>query len=360
MFQEVFRIPYFNIPIYGYGLMMVLGFLGALQLARFLAKRSGIDPEIFVNAAIIALITGVAGARLSHVLENLSVYTNPARSAWENLKDAINIRSGGLTFYGGFLLAFPCTVAYGLYKKVPIRRGMDIVAPCLMIGLGVGRIGCFLNGCCEGAECNLPAPFGVQFPYGTNPYQRQLAEADPKKQLDPSLMPPPGALRTYVDKTTGRTMPLNPPSALTKQEIAEAYAGDPVERDQLLAKVEPLHSRTVHPAQLYSTLTAGLIAVFLVAYYSLPHAPGRVFALMLMVEAPSRFLLEMLRAEPAFVGHGTSRLSFLPPMSFSEFLSVWLFLLGVVLWVAFKGPPDDLGQPGVADAETPRGAQPAV
>src|SRR3954453_13757129 len=164
MLQEVFTIPGLNIPVYGYGLMMVLGFLAALQLARFLARRSRIDPEIFVNAALIALVTGVLGARLSHVLENIGTYTNPNRTAWENFVDAINIRSGGLTFYGGFLLAFPCTLAYGIYKKVPAKRGMDIVPPCLIIGLGVGRVGCFLNGCCEGSECNLPAPFGIQFP----------------------------------------------------------------------------------------------------------------------------------------------------------------------------------------------------
>src|SRR5687768_14715138 len=64
-----------QMPIYGYGVMMVLGFFGALQLARFLARRSGIDPEAFVNAGLIALLTGVIGARLSHVLESLPQYT---------------------------------------------------------------------------------------------------------------------------------------------------------------------------------------------------------------------------------------------------------------------------------------------
>src|SRR5262245_17612495 len=98
MLQEVFRIPtpWGSIPIFGYGLMMVVGFLCAVQLAKFLARRSGIDPELFVNAALIALVAGVAGARLSHVLENFSEYTRADRSLGENLFAMINIRSGGL------------------------------------------------------------------------------------------------------------------------------------------------------------------------------------------------------------------------------------------------------------------------
>src|ERR1051326_1051127 len=135
-----------SIPIYSYGLMMVIGFLAAVQLAKFLSRRVGIDPEIFVNAALIALVAGVIGARLSHVLENLGDYTRADRSVWENFLNMINIRSGGLTFYGGLLLAFPIVVLYGIKKKVPIRRGMDVAAPCIVLGLAFGRIGCFLNG----------------------------------------------------------------------------------------------------------------------------------------------------------------------------------------------------------------------
>jgi phosphatidylglycerol:prolipoprotein diacylglycerol transferase len=337
MLQELFRIPGLGTPIYGYGLMLVLGFLGALALARFLARRSRIDPEIFVNCAIIALGFGVAGARLSHVLENLGTYTNPNRSVGENLLDAVNIRSGGLTFYGGFLLATAACIAYGLYKGMPIRRGMDIVAPCLMIGLGVGRVGCFLNGCCEGGQCDLPAPLAVQFPYHTNPYLKQFADGT----LDPSRQPPPEAVAFAED---GRT-----PVVLGKDQIAARLASDPARRDKVLAEVSTLRSNKVHPAQLYSTITALLLALFLTAYYTLPHAPGRVFALMLMAEAPTRFLLEMLRAEPPIVGPGSVNhtLTWLPNLSFSMVLSAWLFLIGAVLWYAFRGRPDDMTEPKV-------------
>ena len=128
MLQDLFHIPGTHITVHGYGLMMVIGFLLAAQLAKSLARRSNLDPEVFVNAGLIALLSGVIGARLSHVLENWHQYTDPSRTAFANFKDAINITSGGLTYYGGFLLAFPCTIAYGVYKKVPLRTGMDIIA----------------------------------------------------------------------------------------------------------------------------------------------------------------------------------------------------------------------------------------
>ena len=59
--------------------------------ARRIARRIGQDPEIFVNAALIALVTGVIGARLSHVLENLDEFTRADRSGWENLKNVFKI-----------------------------------------------------------------------------------------------------------------------------------------------------------------------------------------------------------------------------------------------------------------------------
>ena len=78
--------------------MLVIGFFVSLELAKFLARRSGLDPEVFVNAALIALVTGIIGARLSHVLENLDEFTRPELSAWENFKNILNMRSGGLIF----------------------------------------------------------------------------------------------------------------------------------------------------------------------------------------------------------------------------------------------------------------------
>jgi prolipoprotein diacylglyceryltransferase len=108
------------------------------------------------------------------------------------------------------------------------------------------------------------------------------------------------------------------------------------------------HSDALHPAQLYSTITAWLIAAVLIAYYTLPHVPGRVFAMMVIIESPTRYILEMLRSEPAVIGRTSypEHLTFLPPQSFSMVLSVILFAVGIVLWFAFRGPKQVPGEPG--------------
>src|ERR1700722_17376754 len=129
MHPIVFRIPFLNIPIYGYGMMMVCAFLATQWLSAGLAEGRGIAPEIFVNATLFALVSGVIGCRLSSVLENLSDYTKPDLTIWQNLFNMINIRSGGLTFYGGLILATPIVIGYFMYKKVPIRLAIDICAP---------------------------------------------------------------------------------------------------------------------------------------------------------------------------------------------------------------------------------------
>ncbi len=313
MWQVIFRIPVLDIPVYGYGLMMVIGFLVAIEVAKKLAKQKGLDPEAFVNAALLALVAGVAGARLSHVLENIGDYTRSDRSFGANLWDAINIRSGGLTFYGGFLLAFPALVLYAMKKKIPVKIGMDIIAPCLMIGLGFGRIGCFMNGCCYGAECTLP--WGVEFPFGSNAYVEQIDRRE--------IAAPPELMVTTRD---GSTRLMTPEEAKenpqTKQIAAENRA------------------KAVHPAQLYSSFTAFLLMALLLAYFTMPHAAGRVFALMLMLEGASRFVLEMVRVEPA-VWH--------TQFSLSMWIGMMLAGLGMLLWVVF-GLNEDQGAAVAAGA----------
>src|SRR5438105_3589101 len=188
----------------------------------------------------------------------------------------IDVPSGGLTFFGGLLLATLACIVYAVKIKVPLRLGMDIVAPCLMIGLGFGRIGCFLNGCCYGAECSDHLPWAVRFPYHSNAY------IDEFQRGELHAPPPPALLRPVPEDHEQRL----------------ATADELKTNPQLKAIAQTQHSNALHPAQLYSTITAWLIAGLLYAYFTVPHAPGRVFALMLLVESPSRFLLEMLRSEP--------------------------------------------------------------
>jgi phosphatidylglycerol:prolipoprotein diacylglycerol transferase len=304
MWQEIFRIPFIDRPVYGYGLMLVIGFLAATQLAKFLAARCRLNGELFVNAALIALVSGVLGARLSHVFESIAANTgefaNNGKPFLENVKAVLNLSSGGLTFYGGFLLATPVLIGYALWKKVPLLKGMDIVAPCLMVGLAFGRIGCFFNGCCYGEECALP--WGAEFPYGSNAFVEQYERGEitvPHELTD--------ARHPYASGV---------PRLLSKEEIRK----DP----ELTKLANSLHARPVHPTEIYSAFNAFFIAAVLLAYFSIVPAPGRVFALMLILKGVSRFTLEMIRVEPPVIGN----------LSFSMVVSLGLVAAGIVMWLA--------------------------
>jgi phosphatidylglycerol:prolipoprotein diacylglycerol transferase len=297
MRQILFTIPLGEIPIRGYGLMLVIGFLLAMRLARFLARRCGLNEEHFANAALLALLTGVVGARLSFVLENLGQFTRTDRSIWANLGDALNITSGGLTYYGGFLLAFPTLVWYALAKGVPLRLAMDISAPCILVGLGIGRIGCLLNGCCYGAECPADAFYALRFPYHSLPYLQEW-QGGQLHQAPPSSLVASGRLLT--------------PGEVHQRGLDQLAAGQ--------------RSNPRHPAQLYSTITALLLAGVCLACFTVRRTVGLVFAFMLMLEGAARCILEMLRAEPAVWGR----------MSLSMLLGMGLTALGIALALLFR------------------------
>lgn len=304
MLRELFRIPYFDIPLYSFGLMLVIGCWLAIALAKAMCKRTGIDPEHFVNIGIIALLGGVVGARASHVLENFHQYFGPGG---EGLLSAINIRSGGLTYYGGVLLATPLCMAYAIRHSIPIRRGMDIIAPALMVGLALGRVGCFLNGCCWGATCPADAPYAVTFPYDSPAYESHVEE---------------------------RLIPANPPELLVENPMDPARShwatGEDLKKNPRLAAVAaPLRSAPVHPSQLYSTIAALLVCGVCVAYYTLGPAPGRVFAVMMVLEGFARFTIETLRVEPAVTHVGGYA------WSISMVIGALLVIGGVILWFAF-------------------------
>ena len=314
MYPEICRLPGTNFPIFSYGLMMVIGFFAAMQLAKYLARRKGIDPEFFVNVALIALVTGILGARISDILENLPDFTRHDRTAWQNFYNMINIRSGGLTYYGGFLLAAPVLIYYALRKKIALRVGMDILAPCLMVGLAFGRIGCFLNGCCYGAGTQLPW-LGVRFPFGSEAYVMQFDH----KGGELPKPPPKELLRS--DDVSGRSR-------------AELVPRSDVLANQRLRQLASMYrAAPVLPAQLFSSFTAFFLAALLLTYLSVPHFTGRVFALMCVLEGISRFVLELVRVEPARFG----------PLSLSMVIGLAIAAVGVGLWFSFGNGPKEAG-----------------
>ncbi|MBU4140453.1 MAG: prolipoprotein diacylglyceryl transferase, partial [Candidatus Omnitrophica bacterium] len=88
-------------------------------------------------------VSAISGARALYVLQNLKFYIN-------HPQQILMLHRGGLSFYGGFVLATIFAVVFLKRQRLPVLKTFDIVCPYLALAQAIGRIGCFLNGCCYG------------------------------------------------------------------------------------------------------------------------------------------------------------------------------------------------------------------
>lgn len=160
MYPILFKIG--PVSIKSYGLMLALAFLAGVALSQWRARTKGIDPQLMVDLSVIILISGVAGSRIQYVLFHLQDFLdNPLRifAVWE----------GGLTFYGGLILAVVVGLIYIRRRKLTFSKIGDVIAPSLGLGVFLVRIGCFLNGCCFGKPTH--SPLGISFPPYSFPWE---------------------------------------------------------------------------------------------------------------------------------------------------------------------------------------------
>ncbi|MDI6808706.1 MAG: prolipoprotein diacylglyceryl transferase [Candidatus Eisenbacteria bacterium] len=146
------------LEIKAYGLMLAIAFWIAILIAPRELRRKGIDSEVVPSISLIVIISSLVGGRVAFVLSHLAEYRRAPL-------DILKVWEGGLTFYGGFLLAVVVGLAYLRRKRVPLLRFCDAVTPALALGEGITRIGCFVNGCCFGVPTTLP--WSVVFPKGS-------------------------------------------------------------------------------------------------------------------------------------------------------------------------------------------------
>jgi phosphatidylglycerol:prolipoprotein diacylglycerol transferase len=152
MYRILFTIGSFR--IYSYGVMVALAFITAILLAMKEAKRSGENPERVLDISLYVILGALIGGRLSYIIFHLDYYL-------ENPIKILYFRQGGLAFLGSFILAFILGAWYVSRNKLSFWKYTDIAAPSVAIGIGIGRIGCFLNGCCYGL---VSEKYGLKFP----------------------------------------------------------------------------------------------------------------------------------------------------------------------------------------------------
>ncbi|MBM4358235.1 MAG: prolipoprotein diacylglyceryl transferase [Deltaproteobacteria bacterium] len=280
MRPELFNLLDVSFP--AYFVLLITGFTFATMVAVVHARRVGLDPDVIVDLALASLLLGVIGGRIFHVLfdgyfwDYVHLCTDPSKVDWPISKAACaseryrgvwdaakgvchpaermcfrwaEFWAGGLVYYGGLVFATVGAIVLLKRDRFDIWKASDLSAPGISLGLGFGRIGCLLAGCCFGTPSD--GPLALVFP---------------------------------------RHSP-----------ASEAQA-----KAKLLANVN-LPSLPVHPAQVYESLASFAIAAFcLVWMHGRKRYDGQVFLVFLGLYGLARFALEFLRADDRGAAGGLS------------------------------------------------------
>jgi len=266
MISELFSIGDFSVS--PFGLLMAAAFLVSYFALRSGLLRTGLGDDEDASALVLAAgIGGVLGSK---------IYFAALTGDWMSI-----FSRSGLVWYGGFILGAAAVIFTLKRRQMPIWESLDILAPALILGYAVGRVGCFLVGDDYGVPTDLP--WGVAFPYGL-----------------PVATTAGGLLSEY-----GIPFP------------AGAVAGDLV---------------PVHPTQLYET-GAGLlifgIALWLRGRMKTAGAVGLVTVALFAIE---RFIVEFFRAKDD---------RFFGAFTLAQGLSVAIFAFVLILLLTRRSAPVD-------------------
>ena len=273
-----------GVPVRGYGAMLLAAAAAGVWLSIVRGRRMGFDADTILALGMEVFLWGIVGARLFYVLEYHDQFFAPGRTWLGSLWSVLNVAAGGLVVFGSLPTAALATWRFASRRGLSLPRLADCIVPGLLVGLAIGRIGCFLNGCCYGGPCDLP--WAVQFPPESPPWLDQAARG---------LLPA---------AATGGGMPWSLP---------------------------------VHPAQLYAAIDAAILAMLVCLASGTPLArrDGQVFALALTLHPISRLLLEAIRVdEPPALG---------TPLSISQLVSLLLLALAATLWWWTSRQPPSTG-----------------
>lgn len=222
-----------SFPIHTYGALGAVAFLLGAGLSLWRGKRLGMDQNRLADVIFWMAITSLLGARLVFVLQNPGTVSN--------LAELLDLRGGGLVFYGSFLVGIPVGFALMHRYGLPAFAVWDLFGTAFPLAHAVSRIGCFAAGCCFGAPVDPHFPLAVTFPSSTPETHGSIG---------------------------GVGLPAIAPTGV------------------------PLH-----PAQLYEALALLLIGLITNLFYRYRRFDGQVFLLYLILYAAARTVLEMFRGD---------------------------------------------------------------
>jgi len=252
------------LKINSFGLMLGIGFILGSYILALEFKRKNIDPNLASNITIFAVIFGILGAKLLHVIEyTVEFWGTPSLDIAGQL-----FSFSGLTWYGGLVLGMVAITVYVSRKKIPFLKVWDGLGVALILAYGVARIGCHLAGDGDyGTPTRLP--WGTIYANGT---------AKPTSMLREYFATHP-AERAAWSYDSLRAIP----SRVDR-------LGYPVNR---FDEVTPLH-----PTPIYETLMGIIGFIIMWKLRTRNYPDGKLFMIYLMLASTFRFLVEFLRLQP--------------------------------------------------------------
>jgi phosphatidylglycerol:prolipoprotein diacylglycerol transferase len=374
--------PEHGFPVRGYGVCLLAAILSALVLVLKLAKRKNIPSEQLFSLCLWAVVGGILGARLFYVVEywpEMVQYENGKLQPGVTLFNLVNIANGGLVVYGSILGGILGSLIFMIRNKMPVGATFDSMAPAMMLGIAIGRVGCLLNGCCYGGVTDWA--WGIVFPAGSPAHIHQIEHNEifyyglkfeeykingqPILAID-SIQPNSGAelaglkpkmwLRNIGGIINGKPFFWEVQTKMdTFRVISHLQTQSPNENIRFdiysdTAKTEtkpffvaptPSAVLPVHPTQIYSSITALFLCGVLIMLGRLRFfrsRDGLVFATFLILYSVARFCIEMIRTdEDSFFGTG---------LTISQNICIAVFFAGIVLLSVLSKKPRTLNRNG--------------
>jgi phosphatidylglycerol---prolipoprotein diacylglyceryl transferase len=154
-----------GIPVFSYGVLVATGVLLSLWYGRRQAARIGLDPDKFWSMGIYLVLGALIFAKIWLIFTAWDYYSANPREIF-----SITMFQSGGTFYGGVTGGVLTVLLYTHFQKMPLLPTLDCCMSAVPLGHSIGRVGCFMAGCCFGKPTDLP--WGVKF---SNPVAAQLA-----------------------------------------------------------------------------------------------------------------------------------------------------------------------------------------
>ncbi|MDB6058277.1 MAG: lgt 2 [Verrucomicrobiales bacterium] len=257
--------------IASYSACLLLALIAGYLISRWRAVRVGLEGAHIDNMTLLIAVSSLFGARVFSWWFEFPEGVSP----WSALTNA----SGGMVFYGGMIFGAIAVVAYAACTCLSLGNLMDACAPGLALGLAIGRIGCFMAGCCWGDVC--------------------ISDAQAASIHDPSVLRQVRTFSILSPSTYPLAVTFPPDAGATEQHC-----------DLGLTSKESARSLPVHPVQLYETAFALLLCLYLHRAFKRREWEGEIIWQFMFGYGVIRFSLEFFRADnpAAFAGLTLSQL----------------------------------------------------